>query len=51
MDSISVGAVLWCSYFETRSLDTHAFFKRNMLFLGIFDLEVLHYQVLAVVEG
>ena len=51
MNPISVRTFLRGCYRQTRSLNIGAFFKGNMNLLCIFDVQVLHYQVFALVEG
>ena len=51
MNSISVRTSLWSCYCQIRSLNIDAFFKGNMNLRCIFDVQVLHYQVFALVEG
>ena len=51
MNSISVGAVLWCSQHDIKSLNIHRLLKPNMHLLGILYIEATHSQILASPEG
>lgn len=51
MNPISIGACLRGSDSEIRSFNIPAFLKREVHLLCILDLQVLHYQILAICEG
>lgn len=51
MNSISVRAILWCAHCDTRNLNVRGFQDINMDLLSIFYRQLLHYQIVALVES
>ena len=51
MNSISVGAVTWCSDDEIRNNNIEASFKDHMHLRCIFKPQVCHFQIVALIES
>jgi hypothetical protein len=51
MNSISVGAMPWCSYHKIGSFDVYAFLKREMHLWCVFYPQVIYGQIVAVEES
>ena len=50
MNAIGVRTRLRCSHCKIRSLNVRAYFEADVNLLGVFELQILHHQVIAFVE-
>lgn len=51
MDSIGVGAILRCCYYQIQSFYTNTFLKCQMHFLCISEPQICYHQIVALIES